>query len=176
MMQMIHSGAHPGQSSIKFLPMINMSASDPSCIYSTLSFIADHAKRYNSDPIITFDQPLWWKAFLMVESEPCDSPLKSIVVRLGGFHSEMSFLGAIGQLMSGSGIEEVIKHCFASVEHILSGKAISRAVRSHLLIDMTLHSTLLEEMSQDDAPLSASVPSVDILNSLDDLHRKVVEN
>ena len=84
-MQMFHRGSHPGQSSIKFLPMIDMSSSDPTCIYSTLSFIADHAKRYNSTPIITFDQPLWWKAYLMVASEECDSRLKSIVVRLGGF-------------------------------------------------------------------------------------------
>ena len=65
-MQMIHWGSHPGKSSIKFLPMIDMSSSDPSCIYSTLSFVSEHANKYNSTPIIIFYQPLWLKAFLIV--------------------------------------------------------------------------------------------------------------
>ena len=142
-MQMIHNGSHPGKSSVNFLPMIDMNSSDPSCIYSTLQFVATHASNHNSYPIITFDQPLWWKAFLIVLQEPEGSPLKSIVVRLGGFHTEMSFLGAVGHLMSGSGLEQVIETVYAGVEHILSGKAISRAVRAHLLVDRVLTGLIL---------------------------------
>ena len=51
-MQMCHRGSHPGKATIKFLPMIDMSSSDPTCIYSTLSFIADHIKKYNSVTVI----------------------------------------------------------------------------------------------------------------------------
>ena len=144
-MQMIHRGSHPGKSSIKFLPMIDMSSSDPSCIYSTLCFVSEHAQKYNSTPIITFDQPLWLKAILIIEEEPSHSDLKNIVVRLGSFHTQMSFIGAIGHLMADSGLKEVLETVYASVDHILSGKAISRAVCAHLLIDKALGEILLEK-------------------------------
>ena len=56
-----------------------------------------------------------------------------MVVRLGGggFHAEMSFLVSIGHLMKGSGIENLMQVIYASntVDHILSGKSVSRAVR-----------------------------------------------
>lgn len=57
--------------------------------------MSEQAKIHNSDPVITFDQPLYWKAVNIIRNEPLSSPLKSIVVRLGGFHTEMSFLGSI---------------------------------------------------------------------------------
>ena len=39
-MQLVHHGVYPGQSSITFLPMINMDPTNASCIYSTLHFVA----------------------------------------------------------------------------------------------------------------------------------------
>ena len=38
-MQSVHCGEHPGKSSVLFLPMIDMNASDISCIFSTLHFV-----------------------------------------------------------------------------------------------------------------------------------------
>ncbi|CAH3116456.1 unnamed protein product [Porites lobata] len=124
-MQTISKGSHPGKSSVTFLPMIDMDPTNMSCIYSTLKFVEAQCKRQHTTPIITFDQPLWWKAQLIVESEPPDSELRSIILRLGGFHAEMSFLGCIGSIMSGSGIEELSECVYASntVGHMLSGKA-----------------------------------------------------
>ena len=95
MMQLVHHGTHPGKSSVVFLPMIDINPSDTTCVYSTLRYIQDHASRHNVTPIITFDQPLWWKALMIIASEPVGSELKNIVLRLGGFHTEMSFLGCI---------------------------------------------------------------------------------
>ena len=49
----------------------------------------------------------------------------------------MSFLGSIGHIMAGSGLQELLELVCAqnAAGHILSGKAISRAVRGHLLVD-----------------------------------------
>jgi hypothetical protein len=58
MMQFVHNGDHPGKSPVMFLSMIDMNPTDVSCIYSTLLFVSEHARRYNVKPIITFDQPL----------------------------------------------------------------------------------------------------------------------
>ena len=73
---MMCKGNHPGKSSVAFLPMIDMDSGDLTCIYSTLAFVAEQANRYNVTPIVTFDQPLWWKALTIVLNEPQESKLR----------------------------------------------------------------------------------------------------
>ena len=65
-MQFVQKGDHPGMSSVMFLSMINVNPSDATCIYSTLKFLAEHAKRHNASTVVTFDQPLWLKALMIV--------------------------------------------------------------------------------------------------------------
>lgn len=143
-MQRVCDGQYPGKSSVLFLPMIDLDPTDMTCIYSTLLFVSKQAKRYGFTPILTFDQPLWWKALNIIQNEPSGSDLKSIVLRLGGFHIEMSFLGCIGHLMAGSGLQELLELVYAknAVIHMLSGKAVSRAIRGHFLVDGALNAML----------------------------------
>ena len=51
-------------------------------------------------------------------------------VRLGGMHTLMSFVGAVGTLMSNSGLEEIMKSAFAGVPKMLTGKNFPMNVRS----------------------------------------------
>ena len=127
-MHHVQHGLHPGPSIIKFLPMIDMDPSDLTCIYSTLKFVCAEAKRLGVSPILTFNQSLWRKAILITSGEPQSSNLREIVLRLGGLHMEMSFLGCIGHLMAGSGLKELLEVIYASnaVDNVLTGKAISR--------------------------------------------------
>ena len=120
MMQLSHCGIHPGQSSVIFLPKIDMSSSNPTCIFSTLKFASEHARRHSVTPIVTFDQPLWWKALMIIMSAPLDSDLREIVLRLGGFHTEMIFFACIGSFMAGSGLKEILEMIYApnAVEQI----------------------------------------------------------
>ena len=57
-------------------------------------------------------------------------------LRLEGFHTIMSYMGGIGFIMKGSGIEDVlgIIYAFKTVMHMTNGKAYARALREHLLI------------------------------------------
>ena len=86
---------------ISFLPIIDLNPSDETCIYSTLLFVCDQAKKLGIQvPSITFDQPIWLKASGIIEESKLN-----IVCRLGGFHTMMSFMGSIGVLVKGSGLE-----------------------------------------------------------------------
>ena len=130
------------QSHISFLPIIDLNPSNESCIYSTLLFIISQAKRFKVDtPCVTFDQPLWLKAFNIIKTENLQ-----IVCRLGGFHTLMSFMGSIGVLMNGSGLEDLFAEVYAenSVIHMMSGKAIARATRAHILAESALTTILVE--------------------------------
>lgn len=107
-------------------------------------------------PSITFDQPLWLKATGIIE----EANLK-IVCRLGGFHTMMSFLGSLGGMMRGSGLEDLFNEVYAehSVPQLMSGKAVSCALCAHFLTEAALTSILLqlllEEGSIDEEMLKA---------------------
>ena len=106
--------------------MIDLDPNDPSCIYSTLKFVSPQAGKYNVTPVLTFDHPLYREVLTLIRSQPTDNALKDVVLRLGGFHMEMSFLGSIGNLVAGSGLQEVLQVVYASntVNYMLSGKAV----------------------------------------------------
>ena len=119
------------QSSIRFLPIID--PSNESCIYSTLLFVISQAKKLEvHTPCVTFDRPLWLKAFNIVHAENLQ-----IICRLGGFYTLMSFLGSIGTLMKGPGLEDLFAEVYAenSVTHMISGKAIAKATRALALAE-----------------------------------------
>ena len=88
-----------------------------------------------------FDQQWYWIALIIMEDQPLASRLRRIVLLLGGFHTEMSLLGAIGTIMDGSGLKEMLAQVYAegSVDQMLSRKAVARAVRGHLLVDSALN-------------------------------------
>ena len=131
------------KSTITFSPIIDLNPNDESSIYSTLLFVIEQAKRVRV-PVscVTFDQPLWLKACGIIEEAGLD-----IVARLGGFHTLMSYLVVIGKVMKGSGIEELFHEVYAenTVQQIISGKAVSRALRAHLLAESALISILFED-------------------------------
>ncbi|KAK3916607.1 CaM kinase-like vesicle-associated protein [Frankliniella fusca] len=140
------------------LPFVNLSPSDPTTISTCLHFAAEQASKHGRKFCsVTFDQPLYWKATEKILSSPQNSPLRNIFVQLGGFHLLMSFMGAIGHLMSGSGLEELWTTVYAknSVQQMSSGKAYSRAVRAHFLSQSALVAIILQKMFED-SELNAS--------------------
>lgn len=68
----------------------------------------------------------------------------NIVCRLGCFHTMLNFLGNIGSMMKGSGLEEALENAYgpSAVTHMISGKAVSRALHGHFLIEATLMNKL----------------------------------
>ena len=83
MMHTLHQGSqHSGQSSVRFLPVINLYSRGKSCILSTLDFVCNLAISHNLPTIVTFDQPLYWKAAEIIIDVPQSSHLKGIVLML----------------------------------------------------------------------------------------------
>ena len=108
--------------------------------------------KHNFPPIITFDQPLYWKAAEIIVDAPQNSDLKRIVLMLGCFHTFMNLLGAIGTLMEGSGIRKILEVVYGSnaVHHIMTGKSVQRAFRGHLLIDKCVNHLIVSNILEED--------------------------
>ena len=141
-MEAVHHGEHKGKSTVMFTPMLDYNLTDISC---PLLFIADQAIKLNVTPVVTFGQPLYYKAATIIAAEPENSQLKGTVVMLEGFHTRMSYLGAIGFIMADSGLSEVLEKVYAcnSVKHMLTGKAIARATRGNILVESALSILLI---------------------------------
>jgi hypothetical protein len=156
MMHMMHQHKdHPGKSAVTFLPMINLYSGDKTCLLSTIEYVHTLASGQKSPTIITFDQPLYWKVCEILKDAPDGSHLKKVIPLLGCFHTFMNLLGAIGTLMEGSGLSTVLEAVYGenAVHHMMTGKAVSRAFRGHLLIDKCLNALLLEDLAEEEREL-----------------------
>ena len=58
----------------------------------------------------------------------------------------MSFIGSAGASMEGSGLQKLLQKVYGTntVSHMMSGKAISRALSGHCLVDSALHMILFD--------------------------------
>jgi len=132
------------KSKVLFLPIVDLNPSNETCIYSTLLYIENQASQLGIPVLcVTFDQPLWIKAVEIIKSKSL-----KIVCRLGGFHTMMSFVGSIGSVMIGSGLEEALETVYgpSAVTHMISGKAISKALRGHFLVEAALVNKLMSAL------------------------------
>ena len=136
------------KSIVTMLPIISLDATDMNALSSLLSFISDQSKNVDlvNPPTVTFDQPLNVKAVKIALSMNM-----YIVVRLGGFHQLMSFLGSIGCAMEGIGLQNAFGTVYVplAVVHMLTGMTYSRATHGHILRSSALTSKLLEEFWSD---------------------------
>ncbi|CAH2218497.1 jg2186 [Pararge aegeria aegeria] len=163
------------KSRILFLPFVNAQPSNYDTIYTVLN-----QARLKSSEIdqkhcfVTFDQPLYYKAREIIEC--CKHELTSVIVRLGGFHLLMSFMGTIGFIMDGSGLKELFCTIFAenSVDKILNGHAYSRSVRGNILAHLALGKIMLSsfDLTNDENSLLLDKLTLEnsTLTSIDDEH------
>ena len=141
------NGTLKEKSYVTMLPIINLPATDMTSLYSLIVFVTKMSEKFNTPaPTITFDQPLYVKAYEIVATKKLN-----IFVRLGGFHQLMSFLGSIGCLMEGSGLREGLETVYAplTVGHMFTGKAYARSIRGHFLSCAALLSIICEEFYVD---------------------------
>lgn len=109
-----------------------------------MSYIVSQAQLLNVvTPCITFEQVLWLKAVKISRGSGLD-----VFCRLGSFHMLMNFIGSIGKVMAGSGLEEVLEQCYgpSTVVQMLSGRAFARALRGYFLVAAGLEVLLLQQM------------------------------
>jgi hypothetical protein len=145
-MQLASKGEFCKKTRTEILPFINLQPTNPSSIYTALNFAREQSSLHGMETcFVTFDQPLYAKAIEIVAS---DEILQGVVVRLDGFHLLMSFMGSVGYIMGGSGLEVLWESVYApaSVVHMMTGHAYAHALRAHLLTSVALFTFMMTEM------------------------------
>ena len=54
----------------------------------------------------------------------------NVILRLGGMHSLMSFIGSIGTLMADTGLSDIMSYVFGGVSKMLTGKKFPQNIRA----------------------------------------------
>lgn len=93
--------------------------------------------------VLTFDQPLYLRSYKIKHSKALD--FQKMVLRVGGFHQLMSFLGAGCKLMENSGLEDLWATVYAknSIPKMMEGRSYSKTLRACLLTEAALSITML---------------------------------
>ena len=81
----------------------------------------------------------------------------------------MNLLGVIGTLIAGSGLSNILCEVYGenAVVHMMSGKAVQRSFRGHLLVNKCLNKLILSEMIDEQPEMAHTISNVeDMYNSL----------
>ena len=100
-----------------YLPLIDM----PPAEYDTMLTSMLQMKRLSEAAgqpftIFTFDQQLYRYAVEIQWALPEVFPTSSFVLRLGGMHMLISFIGAVGNLMAETGLSDIMSSAFAGAQ------------------------------------------------------------
>lgn len=135
--RMFPNGQLLAKSSLHYLNVIEAPPNDMSTISYVLDISVQKADDLELDSIIVvFDQALYSKA---QQIRWKNSTLQTrLVLRMGEFHTCMSFMGAIGKMFKLSGMEDILVEAGVvaegSVSGVLSGHNYNRAIRAHKIL------------------------------------------
>ena len=97
-----------------------MTPSDPDKILTALHQAQQTTSDRGQDyAVLTADLQLYRVAVNILRAYP--EQFDNVVLRLGGMHTQMSFIGSIGSLMAESGLYELLDSTFAGVQKIMTG-------------------------------------------------------
>ncbi|KYN28334.1 hypothetical protein ALC57_02247 [Trachymyrmex cornetzi] len=125
-METITSTESFDETKIQLLPFIIAPPNDYNTVYTSLMMAVEKSKELQiQTTFVTFDQPLYMTAVDIVLSAEPDSKFSNVIIRRGGFHLVMSFLGCIGFIMKGNRLKELLSTIYApnSIDKMLTGHA-----------------------------------------------------
>lgn len=124
-------------SKIHYLPVIEASSTEHSTIKTILQHITAMADKLETQTVIAvFDQAIYAKVQEQIWMNPTIA--ERIIVRLGEFHTVMSFLAVLGKRFSCSGLEDILVEsgvvALGSMNTVLNGHMYNRAIMAHKLL------------------------------------------
>ncbi|XP_041359488.1 uncharacterized protein LOC121375875 [Gigantopelta aegis] len=127
----------PAKSSIYYMPVIEASPTEMSTVNKILQKsleVADNMELNNV--VLVFDQAIYAKAQQIRWSN--DLYMSRIVVRLGEFHTCMSYLGVLGKRFKEAGLQDILIEAEVvaqgSINGVITGHHYNRSIKAHKLM------------------------------------------
>ena len=127
-----------------YLPLIDMAPAEPDTMLTAMI----EAQRLTNMTgqaytIFTNDQQLY--RIVVHITWVYESQFINFIPRLGGMHTLMNFVGAVGTLMTDSGLEDILQTAFGGVAKMLSGKKFPQNIRALRLVVEELLRGIIDE-------------------------------
>ena len=120
-----------------FGPLIDSPPAHPDTVLTTLVHAEQFLREQGTNIThIVADMQLYKVALQIKWSD--HERWKDLVLRPGGMHMLMSFIGCIGVLMRGTGLEDLLGCAFAGVPNTMNGKAWPKALRALRMVTTAL--------------------------------------
>lgn len=140
------TSTEPEQTAVGYLPIILAPAHELDTLNTVVKRCMAISAHFDQEhTVLTVDQALFCK---LMELKWCVEEYQDkLYPRLGGLHTAMNFLKAIGDHMAGSGLAEVWLESGilgeGAIQLVMSGKAYNKAMRAHKLTVQALWRVLL---------------------------------
>lgn len=116
-----------------FGPLVDAPPAHPDTVLTMLHTLEDVTKQHRQTYLyMVCDLQLFKIAIQIQWADPLR--WRHLVLRPGGMHTLMSFLGSIGTLMKGSGLEDLLHAAYKGVPNMLNGKAWPKALRGFRMV------------------------------------------
>ncbi|XP_049332864.1 uncharacterized protein LOC111197609 isoform X2 [Astyanax mexicanus] len=125
------------KSALYYLPVIEASPTEMSTVNTILKRSVQIADQLELDHIVlVFDQAIYAKAQQIRWKD--DSLTRRLVIRLGEFHTCMSYLGILGKRFGDAGLVDILIEseivATGSINGVISGHHYNRSMRAHKLL------------------------------------------
>ena len=123
--------------SIGYCPMIPSPPTEYSTVYTVLKTVQNMMKvLQQKHTVLTFDEAIYCTAKEI--QWRCQDEFKDTVIRLGGFHTALTFIPVIGKRYEESGVEDLLDEAgvygSGSVMKIMNGISYNKGVRALKLL------------------------------------------
>lgn len=127
-----------------FGPLVDAPPAHPDTVLTTLVYtqkaLTDLGMNFAN---LSVDMQLYIVAQQIKWSDP--DRFVNVILRPGAMHILMSFLGCIGQLMKGSGLDVLIGAAFCGLTGIMNGKSWVRAMRAFRMVSAAVLQNFLDD-------------------------------
>ena len=122
-----------------------MKPSDPDTMFTAM-VEAERLVLSTGQNIVMFtcDQQLYKVAVNITWAYP--DQFQNFVLRLGGMHFIMNFIGCVGTLMADTGLSKVMECAFGGVAHMLNGKRFPQNFRALRMVVEELLRNMVQEI------------------------------
>ena len=121
--------------SIGYCPFLRRPPTNPDVVKEALHIcMKASAKLGLSHTVVTQDEAVYEISYTLRKNNPVEFP--GLILRLGGFHLLMNYLGAVGKFMTGTGLKEMLVKggviLDGTANKILSGRGYYQSINAHM--------------------------------------------
>ncbi len=130
-----------------YLPLIDMPPAEYDIVLTSMLKVKRLSELAGqSFTLLTFDQQLYRYAVEIQWALPEVFPPSSFIVRLGGMHLLMSFIGSVGNLMTETGLADILSSAFGGVHKMLIGKKFPMCMRALRMVVEIILEQLIKDL------------------------------